>query len=344
MENYKIIGIDLAKTKFHLVALNHQHEVAFKKPIGRDAFFAQLPTLFPAPQTFAFEACGGAHYTAQKLQQLGHHVIVLKPKDVKPYAKARQKNDLNDALGICKAALDPALRRVSPKTPAQQEVAYLHKSRQNTIQQRIQRSNGLISALFEFGYLVKGGKSTFVRQSQTHLDLALAEGFITADIYEEMQLDIAEIQQLLAREKEVDQKIAGANKRSPQAQRLLSIPGIGPINASIFSNKTVDLYPAAKDFAASLGLVPRQLTTGGVIKLGPSTKQGDRYARTMLIQAARTLVMRAGKENVPQDDVYQFIQHLKNQHKKFNVICVAVANKLARIIYACLTKKQTYQA
>jgi transposase len=104
----------------------------------------------------------------------------------------------------------------------------------------------------------------------------------------------------------------------------------------------MEIYKTAKDFAASLGLVPKQNTTGGTIRLGSITKQGDRYARTMLIQGARAVVMRTYKPNVPQDRLYQFAQKLKNMGKPFNVICVAVANKLARIAYACVMKKENY--
>jgi len=116
MTNYTIIGIDLAKTKFHFAAMNNEHKIVLKKAITRKDFFEQISTLFPKQQTFAMEACGGCHHVAQKLRELGHNVILLKPKDVKPYAKSRQKNDLNDAIAICKASLDPEIMHVQPKS------------------------------------------------------------------------------------------------------------------------------------------------------------------------------------------------------------------------------------
>lgn len=344
MTDYKVVGIDLAKTKLHLAAIDSHHKVVLKKAISRDDFFAQVSVLFPHPQTFAFEACSGSHYTAQRLQSLGHLVVLLKPKDVKAYAKSRQKNDINDAVAICKAACDPELMRVRPKDKGQQEIAYLHKSRQNVIQQRIQRSNSLMTSLFEFGYVAKCGKSAFAKACKEHINLALAEGFITEVVYGQMKVDCEEIVQLMAREKQLDKEIAKSNKACPNAILLETIPGIGPINASVLSNKTMEVYESAKDFAASLGLVPRQHTTGGNIKLGSISKQGDRYARTMLIQAGRAIVMRTFKPNVPQDKVYQFAEKLKTSGKCFNVICVAVANKLARIAYACIKKTIAYQA
>ena len=134
------------------------------------------------------------------------------------------------------------------------------------------------------------------------------------------------------------------NKDSEIATKLETIPGIGPINASILSNKPVKIYSSAKDFAASLGLVPKQSTTGGNIKLGSITKQGDRYARTMLIQGARSIVMRSYKCNAPTNDaIYQLAARLLNKGKSFNVTCVAVANKLARVAYACSINKVKYE-
>ena len=344
MSNYKIIGIDLAKTKFHFAAINQLGEVVLKKAMHRTDFFDQLPELFPCRQKFAFEACGGSHYTAQKLQKLGHEVIMLKPKDVKPYAKSRQKNDINDAIAICKAACDPEIMKVHPKSQRDQEVSYLHKTRQNVIRQRIQRSNSLITSLQEFGYVVPCGKSKFAKSCDIYLAEAVSGGYVPKAVHKQMRRDCREISYLLQREKEVEKEIIKSNKSSEAAQRLQTIPGIGPINASILSIKPMDLYESAKDFSASLGIVPKQNTTGGTIRLGPITKQGDRYARTMLIQAGRTIVMRSCRQNVPEDDMYHFVARLKQKGKPFNKICVAVANKLARIAYACNTKNTLYNA
>jgi transposase len=324
--------------------MDHSHRVIFKQAITRDAFFEQLSSLFPNSHTFAFEACGGCHYVGQKLQELGHKVMAIKPKDVKPYAKSRQKNDLNDAVAICKAALDPEIKNVQLKSKEQQETAYLHKARQNTIIQRIQRSNSLMTSLQEFGYIVGCGKAKFAKECESHILLAFKCHAITQDIFDEMLQDCQEIAQLMLREKRLDLLIKARNKASEKAQLLESIPGIGPINASILSNKPMESYESSKDFAASLGLVPKQHTTGGCIKLGSITKQGDRYARTMLIQAGRSLMMRSFKGDVPSDKLYQFIERLKRSGKGYNVMCVAVANKLARIAYACAVKNAPYRA
>jgi len=201
-----------------------------------------------------------------------------------------------------------------------------------------------MTSLQEFGYITKCGKSRFASDCKDFVNDALENGFISIVIYNQMLIDCREISQLIAREKDIEQDIIANNKSSNDAQLLVTIPGIGPINASILSNKSVEIYETARDFASSLGLVPKQSTTGGVIRLGSITKQGDRYARTMLIQGARSIVMRTSRSNVPNDKIYHFIQRLKESGKGFNVICVAVANKLARIAYACIKGGVEYNA
>jgi transposase len=342
MENYKIIGIDLAKTKFHLAAINHEHRVVLKQKITRDDFLSKFLWALPQGQVFALEACGGCHYIAQKIQEKGHQVILLKTKDVKPYAKSRQKNDINDAIAICKAAVDPELMHVTPKTKRQQEVAHLHKMRKNTIKQRIQKTNGLMATLMEFGFVITLGKARFSKECHSLLQLAFNQGYVSKLLFDQMSLDCKEITCLLEREKSLDKAINEENKHSQTVQYLKTIPGVGPINASVLSIKPMEAYATPKDFSASLGLVPKQNSTGGITRLGPITKQGDRYARTMLIQAARTIVIRASKPNPPKDELYQFVIRLKQSGKPYNLICVAVANKIARIAYACVTKKIVY--
>ena len=344
MSDYNIIGIDLAKRNFYIVAIDKNRKAILKKSITREDFFSNFLLKLPENQTFAFEACGGCHYMAQRLEALGHKVIVLKPKDVKAYANSKQKNDANDALAICKAALDPELMKVHAKSKQEQGISYLHKSRQNVIQQRIQVSNSLMTSLMEFGYIVKCGKTKFAKSCLTYVEEALKEQYFDELVYAEMLIECQEIQKLFERENGLDKLIIQKNKESEIAIKLESIPGIGPINASILSNKPMQIYKSAKDFSASLGLVPKQHTTGGKIILGSITKQGDRYARTMLIQGARTIVMRSHRKDFSkkEDSIYKFIERLEARGKCFNLVCVAVANKLARIAYTCAMNNIEY--
>mgnify|MGYP002375096210 CR=1 FL=1 len=172
MQEYKVIGIDLAKTKFHIAALDKENKVVLKKMIRRKEFIEGLEKSYSEKQCFAFEACAGAHYIGQELMKRGHEVIMLKAKDVKAYAKARQKNDINDAIAICKAAVDPELKRVRIKSKEEQEISYLHKSRSNVIAQRIEKSNSLITSLQEFGYIVECVKASFAKQCEEQIEQA----------------------------------------------------------------------------------------------------------------------------------------------------------------------------
>lgn len=341
MNDYKIIAIDLAKTKFHLAALDFDNKLQLKKALHRDDVLSYCLTTLTQGSTIAMEACGGCHYFGQQLEALGFHVILLKPKDVKPYAKSKQKNDINDALAICKAALDPELKHVHLKSPQEQAIAYLHKARKNTIQQRIQRSNSILSALMEFGVVVNCPKSAFGKQATTHIQQVFEAGFLPKGVFDQMMLDATEVKNLLERESLLDKEIRVCNRQSEMAKILETIPGIGPINASILSIQPMNSYADGREFSASLGLVPKQHTTGGEIKLGGITKQGSRYIRTMLIQGGRAILMRTCKKDVPQNSLYDFAIKLKAK-KGFNVACVAIANKLARIAHACVTKKQVY--
>ena len=342
MSKYSIIGIDLAKKSFDIVAVNAEGNIVLKKKISRENFFKEYLDTFVEEETFAFEACSGSNHIAQKLSELGHKVILLKTKDVKAYAKSRQKNDSNDALAICKAARDPELMHVHPKTEEEQEVAYLHNARQNVIQQRIQRCNSIMAWCAEVGFVVACGKAQFATKCKKIVEEIFQKGYLRESVYQQMLLDCKEIENNLLREKVLDKEIVKLNKKSSAAKNLLTIPGIGPINASILSNKPMAMYKSGRDFAASLGLVPRQNTTGGKIQLGSITKQGDRYARTMLIQAARSLVMRFYKPNPADDMLNRFIARMVAKRKKFNVICVAIANKLARIAHSCVINKTCY--
>jgi transposase len=162
---------------------------------------------FQTRKPLLLKRCGGCHYTAQKVQESGHRVIVLKPKDVKPYAKSRQKNDLNDALAICKSSLDPHLMHVHAKSREQQEVAYLHKARQNAIQHRIQRSNSILTSLQEFGYGVPCGKSAFAKRWEDDVREAFDKRFIPESVFEHMLFDCEEIHPLMRREKGLDKAL-----------------------------------------------------------------------------------------------------------------------------------------
>lgn len=343
MNQYKIIGLDLAKTKFHFVALNDGGGKILAKQVFRDDVLGYCQITFPKDTLIVMEACGGSHYWGQQLTALGFRIKLLKPKDVKAYARSRQKNDTNDALAIAKAGLDPELKPVHLKDNQAQILSFLHKTRSNTIRDRVQKCNSILSSLLEWGVVPKVKKTAFTKEAKLQVQKAYDGQYIEESVYKALLAEALEVELLLIKEAELDQAIKALNKQSNKAILLETIPGIGPINASILSIQPMESYETGRDFSASLGLVPKQFTTGGKVQLGSITKQGNRYIRTMLIQGARAVIMRTCKENPPQSPIYLFAAKLY-ERKGFNVACVAVANKLARMAYACVTKQQEYKA
>jgi len=199
----------------------------------------------------------------------------------------------------------------------------------------------LMSRLLEFGYITKSSKANFGKAAALEIEHAFAEHFLSLEVKNILLLEAEEIAALYKKEARLEKEIIAKNKASEEAKRLQTIIGIGPINASLFSIMPMESYDNPRDFAASLGLVPWQHTTGGNIQLGRITKQGSTYARTMLIQGARTVVMQARIAKDPTDKLVIWAKKLL-KNKGFNQVCVAVANKLARIAHAVVTQKTHY--
>jgi transposase len=337
-----IIGLDLAKTKFHIFAITQEGEKILHKKLHRDDLVEFIVRNFEEGSLVAMEACSGCHFWGQRFETLGFKVALFKARDVKAFATLRQKNDINDAQAITKAARDPELRRVSLKTVEEQKLFFIHKLRDNCIKNRVKISNSLLGMLHEFGFAPTMKKATFAKYSKAYIDLAFEEKYIDEEIRELLLIESEQIDALLEKEKEFDARIKDMNKKCDKAQRLLSIQGIGPLNASILSSLPMESYSCAKEFAASLGLVPSQNTTGGKIQLGRITKRGNRYCRKLLIQAARTVLLMASKSTTAQTSLIKWARKLLSR-KGFNKAAVAVANKLARIAYACCRDKKFYQ-
>jgi transposase len=345
MSEHITYGLDLAKRKFHIVAIDGSGKKLLSKKLMREELACYFADEAQRGSQIAMEACGGCNYWYQELSKLGFtNIRLLRPKDVKPYANSRQKNDSNDALAIAKAARDTELKAVQPKSKSEQEVLLLHKIRSNCIAERVAKSNSLMSSLLEFGYVSPLSKGQFGKQADSEIKKAFSEGFISEETKAILVGEAREIMQCYQKESTIDKRLVLLNKASEKAVRLQTIPGIGVINASQLSVLPMESYDSPRDFAASLGLVPSQHTTGGKIQLGSITKQGNRYARKMLIQGARTIVMQARSQKKPEDRMVQFAKSLLSKNKGFNKTAVAVANKLARIAYAVTVHKTTYKA
>jgi len=342
MNDNIIAGIDLAKNIMHFALTNRSGEKIKQFKAKRDDFLSAIAQLDP-DTLIAMEACGSSNYWAQEITRLGYKARLIKTKDAKVYAKSKQKNDFNDALAVAKAARDPELQSVKAKSKAGQDISLMHKTRQNTIRDRIQKTNSMMSSLGEYGYLTKLSKGKFCKACGSEVEKAYQENFISKQAYEILKIDCQEITALCEKEKLIDKLIVQSNKQSAKATKLQNILGIGPINASCLSNAPMENYETPRDFAASLGLVPKQSTSGDEIVLGSITKQGDRYARTMLIQAGRSVVMRAKTIKGPTDKLLIWAQRKLAEGKHFNVVCVGVANKLARIAYSVVINNTEYK-
>lgn len=330
------IGIDLAKHIFHIAIMQTGAKTIYHK-FKRCEVLSFFETLQHKDTIkIGLEACGGCHYWARNLEEIGFCVKMLKPSDVKPYAKARQKNDKNDALAIAKATLDTELKAVSIKNITAQDTMLLHKIRDNTIQNRVEKCNRFIALLHEFGF-VPTRKSKSISYLKQYLSDAFENKYISKNTKNILENELLEIENLLAKEKAYDKKIADTNKNCPKAKRFETILGVGNINASTLSVSPMESYPTAKDFAASLGLVPKQNSTGGKMVLGRITKTGDRYIRKMLVQGARSILMRAvilkKKSEEITEPLIEFAMKLLEK-KSFNMVAVAVANKMARIAWS----------
>ena len=333
----KRVGLDLAKQSIQVQAVDRHDSVVLKRSIKR----AELLKLFTdrPPCLIGMEACAGAHYWARELSRLGHTVRLMAPRHVKPYLQG-QKNDANDAAAICEAVSRPTIPLVAVKSVAQQDVQALHRIRSQCVEQRTAKVNLIRGLLAEYGIVIA--------QQVSHLRRALvalledAENSLTVDFREllsGLREDLTYLDQRIA---ELTQRIEQHVAAHEPAQRLLAMPGIGPMTASALCATVGDAtaFTTGRQLAAFLGLTPRQHSTGGKAKLLGIHKQGDSYLRGLLVHGARAVQRMAVKKT---DARSTWLNDLgKRRHK--NIATVAQANKTARIAWVILAKGETYRA
>jgi transposase len=330
------MGIDLGKNRFHLFGVDASGTQVLKRVLSRKQLLPYLANL--APCLIGLEACGGSHYWAREIGKLGHEVRLISPQFVKPYVKSN-KNDYNDAEGICEAVSRPGMRFVEVKDVEQQDVQALHRMRSFAIKTRTGLVNQIRGLLGEYGIVLGQGISQVRRRVPEILEdgeNGLTDRFRSwlANVYEELHQQDAQIALY-------DREIQTIYQQDEACQRLGQIEGVGPQGATAL----VAAYGQARDFkngrefSASLGLVPGQHSTGGKSVLLGISKRGDRYLRTLLIHGARSAV-RAAEGKTDQRSCW--IQRLVATRGK-NKAAVAVANKNARIIWALLSRGECYQ-
>jgi len=337
MSKVTTVGLDLAKQVFHVVCCDAHGKVVGKRMLRRAQvlrYFANLPVAL-----VGMEACGGAHYWARELQALGHTVKLLPARSVKAFVQGN-KNDYNDALAIAEAVVRPEMRAVAVKTAAQQDIQALHRMRQQCVATRTRLCNQLRGLLGEYGMVLPRGVGSLRRRLPALLEDAenglstffrrlLAEGY----------------QQLRALDEHIatyDTEVVQHSRQDDACQRLRTIPGFGPIVASVFHSQVGDgqAYRRGRDVSAAMGLVPRQHSSGGKTVLLGISKRGDRQLRSLLVHGARAVVRQAAHKD---DRLSRWVNRLKAQ-RGHNKAVVALANKLARIGWAVLHNRSTYQA
>lgn len=330
------VGLDLAKHVFDVHAVDAGDRVVLRKTLRRDAvaqFFSELPGC-----VVGIEACSGAHYWAKVLADLGHAVRLVAPQFVKPYVKSN-KNDRNDAEAICEAVGRPTMRFVPVKSSGQLAIQAVHRIRQRLVGDRTRLVNQIRGILAEHGVVIVRD-ITRLRQALVQIVEGSEPGLneLLRSLVGELKIELAEL----------DRRLAGYNRRirelfrsNEMCQRVGKIEGIGPITATALVAAVGDrsCFRNGRQFAAWLGLVPRQQSSGGKARLFGISKRGDRYLRTLMIHGARAVLGKAGGKQDPRS---QWIGQLRERRHP-NVVSVALANKNARIVWSMLSRNEDYR-
>jgi transposase len=337
MSEVTTIGLDIAKHVFQAHGADEQGRAVFSKRISRGKlldFFAAQPSC-----TVALEACGGAHHWARQLTQLGHEVRLIPPAYVKPFVK-RQKNDAIDAEAICEAAQRPSMRFVAVKSEQQQAAGLVFRTRDLLVRQRTQLINAIRGHLTEYGWIAPKGPS-HVAMLADLLEEEMARSLPeAARAMFRLMLDL--LTGLDGKIADLDKEIARRAREDEVSRRLMTVPGVGPISATAIAALAppAETFAKGRDFAAWLGLTPLQKSTGGKQKLGVTSKMGERTLRRLLIIGSSAVVRQASKRGAPKGS---WLEQMLARKPRM-LVTVALANKMARIIWALLVKQENYRA
>jgi transposase len=330
------IGLDIAKNVFQVHGIDAAEKVVVRKQLRRGQvmkFFEAVP-----PCLVGMEACATGHYWARELTKLGHQVRLMPAKDVKAYVK-RNKNDAADAEAICEAVRRPTMRFVRAKSAEQQGRLMQHRTRDLLLRQQTQVINALRAHLAELGIVAAQGREGLKELLAIIADQA--DDRLPLDARASLIVLAAQLQALQTLIKSIEKRLLVQHRANAASRRLESIPGIGIIGASAIAATVTDpkAFRSGRDFAAWIGLVPRQDSTGGKQRLGPISKQGDRYLRRILVVGAHSVLRRAKQS--PQK--YPWLTQLLAR-RPFKVVAIALANKMARVAWALLASGGIYRA
>ncbi|EES5635546.1 TPA: IS110 family transposase [Escherichia coli] len=334
MQNVALIGIDLGKHSFHIHCQDKSGNALLRKKFTRTKLMQFLATC--PSSVVVMEACAGAHFMARRISDIGHEAKLISPQFVRPFVKSN-KNDFIDAEAICEAASRPSMRFVQPRTETQQAMRALHRVRESLIRDKVKTTNQIHGFLLEFGISLPTGDAAIKR-----LSLVLAEHEVPEYLSRLLMKLHAHYLYLIEQITELESELNQSIKADATAQRIMTIPGVGPMTASLLSSQLGDgkQFSCSRDFAASTGLVPRQYSTGGKSTLLGISKRGNKNLRRLLVQCARSFMMRLEHQ---QGRLAEWVRkQLDNKHS--NIVACALANKLARIAWAITALQKEYQA
>ncbi len=331
------VGLDLAKNVFQVHGADSKGNAVLRKKLRRAQvieFFEKLP-----PCLVAMEACGGAHFWGRELSRLGHDVRLIPPAYVKPFIK-RQKNDAADAEAICEAAQRPNMRFVPVKSEETQAASSVFRVRELLVRQRTQAINALRGHLTEYGWVVPQGATNARRLVALVADESSG---LPATARASLRVLTITLSQLDEQIEALDAEIGRRARESAVARRLMTIPGIGPLIATAIATLAPppDMFRKGRDFAAWLGLTPRQHSTGGKQRLGATTKMGERSLRRLLIIGANSVIIKRHCHASARPGTW-LARML--ERKPPMLVRVALANKMARIVWALMKSGEVYRA
>ncbi len=336
MEQISRIGMDTSKHVFQLHGVNPSEEPVVRKKLRRAQMVAYFEKL--EPTVIAIEACGASHHWARLLASLGHEVKLIAPQLAKPYVK-RGKNDAADAEALCEAMSRPTMRFVPMKTAEQQAALMLVGVRERLIRNRTQLANAIRGYAAEFGLTAARGMANLVPL----LDRIQADETLPTLARELFALQAEEYLKLQAQIGEVDAKLMAWHRADERSRRLAKIPGVGPIGAALLVMKTpaAEVFRSGRDFAAWIGLTPKDHSTAGKVRLGVITRAGDETLRSVLVVGATAVVRQVRFGRSDGALAAWLTQLLKRKAPK--LVAVALANKMARIAWKLMVSGQAYR-
>jgi len=333
-----VMGIDIGKNSFHVVGLDQRGAIVLRQRWSRSQVETRLANI--AACLIGMEACVGAHHLSRKLKAIGHDARLMPAKYVRPYSKG-QKNDFRDAEAIAEAVQRPTMKFVATKTADQLDLQALHRVRERLVSQRTGIINQIRAFLLERGVAVRQGQR-FLRLELPRL-LTAPPDVLSPRMVRVIEDLAGDWRRLDERIEALSAEIEAIARRDAGCQRLMSVPGIGPIisSAIVAAIGKGDAFGKGRDFAAWLGLVPRQISTGDRTILGKISKRGNRYLRVLFVQAAWVVLIKP--KTWERHGLKPWLEAAKKR-LHHNVLAIALANKLARIAWSVLANHRNFQA